>query len=145
MELEQLIESYPERIPVRQGQEHYSHVTINGQPVPSTGTFPRNIGFTSTGEFASLLVDLFTSPGVAEFKFRKEAMLRGIPVAVYEFHIPSGKNTFWTLRDSKGRTLRPELRGELWLELQSGRSSPRGSRADTPAGGLGVCVSKDNH
>ena len=110
------------QVTFRQGQEHYSHVTINGQPLPSTGTFPRNLRFTSTGEFGSFLVDLFTSAGVTEFKFRKEATLRGIPVAVYEFHIPSGKNTFWTLRDSKGLALRPEFRGELWLEQQTGRS-----------------------
>ena len=109
------------QVTFRQGREHYSHVTMNGQHVPSTGTFPRNLRFTSTGEFGSYLVDLFTSAGVTEFKFRKEAKLRGIPVAIYEFHIASGKNTFWTLRDSKGRALRPEFRGELWLEHQNGR------------------------
>lgn len=109
------------QVTFRHGQEHYSHVKINGQPVPSTGTFPKNLRFTSTGEFGSFLVDLFSSAGVAEFKFRKEAMLQGIPVAVYEFHIPSGKNTFWALRDSKGRALRPEFRGELWLDQQTGR------------------------
>src|SRR5208283_4418289 len=109
------------QVTFRQGREQYSHVTINGQHVPSTGTFPRNLRFTSAGEFGSFLVDLFTSPGVTEFKFRKEAMLRGIPVAIYDFHIPLGKNTFWTLRDSKGLALRPEFRGELWLDRQTGR------------------------
>lgn len=108
------------QVTFRQGKEHYSHVAINGQHVPSTGTFPRNLRFTSTGEFGSFLVDLFTSAGVTEFKFRKEAMLRGMPATVYEFHIPSVKNTFWTLRDSKGRALRPEFRGELWLAQQTG-------------------------
>jgi len=109
------------QVTFRQGREQYSHVTINGQHVPSTGTFPRNLRFTSAGEFGSFLVDLFTSPGVTEFKFRKESTLQGIPVAIFEFHIPSGDNKFWVLRDSKGRALRPEFRGEIWLEQQSGR------------------------
>jgi len=109
------------QVTFRRGHEHYSHITINGQHVPSTGRLPRNVRFISAGEFGSFLVDLFASPGVTEFKFRKEAMLRGIPVAIYDFHIPLGKNTFWTLRDSKGLALRPEFRGELWLDRQTGR------------------------
>jgi hypothetical protein len=112
------------QVTFRQGQEHYSHVTINGRPVPSssiTRTPPKNIQFSSAGEFGSLLVDLFASPAAVEFKFRKEASLRGIPVAVYEFHLPSVKNTFWTLRGTNGRILKPEFRGQLWLEQQTGR------------------------
>ncbi len=106
-----------------QGQELFSNITIDGKPVPSssiTDTLPRRIGFSSTGELGSFLVDLFSSAGVAEFKFRREDTLRGLPVAIYEFHIPSANNTFWTLRDSNGRSLRPEFRGELWLEQQTG-------------------------
>jgi len=106
------------------GQELFSNIAINGKPVPSssiTDTLPGRMGFSSTGELGSFLVDLFSSAGVAEFKFRREDTLRGLPVAIYEFHIPSANNTFWTLRDSKGRPLRPEFRGELWLEQQTGR------------------------
>ena len=112
------------QVTFRQGHEHYSHVTVNGKPVPSsslTRTPPQNIQFSSTGEFGSLLVNLFTSPAAAEFKFLKETSLRGIAVAVYEFHLPSVKNTFWTMRGTDGRILKPEFRGQLWLEQQTGR------------------------
>ena len=108
----------------RQGRELFSNIAIDGKPVPSSGitdTLPGRMGFSSTGELGSFLVDLFSSAGVAEFKFRREDTLRGLPVAIYEFQIASAKNTFWTLRDSKGRPLRPEFRGELWLEQQTGR------------------------
>jgi hypothetical protein len=46
------------QVTFRQGREQYSHVTINGQPVPSTGTFSRSLRFTSAGEFGSFLVDI---------------------------------------------------------------------------------------
>ena len=99
------------QVTFRQGQEHYSHLTINGRPAEGSlgiiSTLPKNIHFSSTGEFGSLLVDLFASPAAAEFKFREEAILRGVPVAVYEFHLPSAKNTW--LEQRTGRPLREEL------------------------------------
>lgn len=112
------------RVTFRQGQEHYSHVTINGRSAGrflGTSTPPKNLRLSSTGEFGSLLVDLFASPAAVQFKFRKEASLRGISVAVYEFHLPAVKNTFWTLRGTDGRTLKPGFHGQLWLEQQTGR------------------------
>ena len=112
------------QVTFRQGKEHYSKVTINGRPVASeslTSALSKNVRFSSTGEFGSLLVDLFTSPGAAEFKFRKAASLRGVPVAIYDFHLPAEKNTFWTLQGTNKQILKPEFRGELWLEQQTGR------------------------
>ena len=113
------------QVSFRQGQEHYSHLTINDRPAEGSlgiiSTLPKNIHFSSTGEFGSLLVDLFASPAAAEFKFREEAILRGVPVAVYEFHLPSAKNTFWTVRGTNGQILKPEFRGQLWLEQRTGR------------------------
>jgi hypothetical protein len=112
------------QVTFRQGQEHYSQVTINGRHVESnslTSALPKNIRFSSTGEFGSLLVDLFTSAGAADFKFRKEGSLRGVAVAIYDFHLPAAKNTFWTVRGPDRRILKPEFRGELWLDQLTGR------------------------
>lgn len=108
-----------EQVTFRKGLEHYSHVTINGKSV--SGSLPHKIRFTSSGEFGSLLVDLFTVPGAAEFKFRKTSTLRGVRVAMYEFYVPKEENVFWTLRDVWGQTLKPAFRGQLWLEQQTGR------------------------
>jgi hypothetical protein len=117
------------QVTFQQGQEHYSHLTINGTPTGGSlgtiSTLPTNVQFTSTGEFGSMLVDLFASPAAAEFNFREEAILRDVPVAVYEFHLPAVKNTFWTLRGTDGRILKPEFRGQLWLEQQRGARCER--------------------
>lgn len=109
------------QVAFRQGLEHYSHFTIDGKPVPPKSPLPGTIRFTSAGEFGSLLVDLFTVPDAAEFKFRKTSTLRDVPVAIYEFHVPEEKNTFWTLRDVNGQAWKPEFRGEVWLEKETGR------------------------
>lgn len=110
------------RVTYQKGREYYSNVTINGKPCEDNSFANTNpMGFVSVGEFGSDLVDLFKPPIGAKFKFRKAAKLRKIPSAVYEFEIAASKNTFWVLRDSQGATLYPELKGELWLNRQSGR------------------------
>jgi len=107
-----------EQVVFRQGRESYSQLTINGKAFPgdAPARLPRNVRFTSAGEFGSLLVDLFTVPGATEFKLRRGAMLQGIPVVIYEFHVPQAKNSFWTIRDASQRTMKPEFRGEVWLD-----------------------------
>ncbi len=102
--------------------ERYSDITLDGKPVASNSAVARSaMMFTSTGELGSDLVDLFTSPIVANFKFRKTAKLRSIPSRIYEFEIPAERNTFWALRDGHGIMLHPEYKGELWVEEHSGR------------------------
>jgi hypothetical protein len=78
------------------------------------------MAFISQGEFGSDLVNLFKPPIVAEFKFRKDGRLGKIPSLIYEFHLATGKNTFWELRDDRGMTLHPAYESELWLGRQDG-------------------------
>jgi len=108
------------QVTFRAGLEYYTYLTVNGKPVTPETSLPRTVRFTSAGEFGSLLVDLFTAPVAVEFKLHKTSTVRGTPVAVYEFHVPENKNTFWTLRDASGHTWKPEFRGELWLDQQTG-------------------------
>ncbi len=104
------------------GQEHYSSVTIDGKPVPANEIAGRRKQYLLTrGEFGSDLVSLFTPPIVAEFKFRKETTLRGDSVLVYQYHLPADKNTFWTIYGDRNGSIKPELRGELWIKPRTGR------------------------
>jgi hypothetical protein len=103
-----------------QGHEYYSEVTIDGKPVEPNSLAASAMAFISQGEFGSDLVNLFRPPIVAEFKFRKDGRLGRTPSLIYEFHLAMEKNTFWSLRDNRGMTLRPEYEGELWLGRQNG-------------------------
>jgi hypothetical protein len=120
------------QVTYQKGHEYYSNVTIDGKRCEDNSfdgkrcednsfAYTNPMGFVSVGEFGSDLVDLFKPPIVARLKFRKIARLRKIPSAVYEFEIAANKNTFWMLRDGQGATVYPELKGELWLNRQSGR------------------------
>ena len=108
----------------QKGLESYSRVTVNGRPAPVsriTTAPPVEVQFSSTGEFGPALLDLFRVPGATQFKFKTTSTLQNRPVAVYEFHVPQKKNLFWTLRLADGRIMRPEFKGELWLEQETGK------------------------
>jgi hypothetical protein len=105
------------------GHESYSATSVDGKPVEVNGTTKLPsvaMRFTSSGEFGSLLVDLF-HPGFAEFKFSKQATLHGTAVLVYGFHVPASSNTLWAVTDDFGHTVHPEIRGELWVEAGTSR------------------------
>ena len=102
------------------GREQYSDVRVGGKPV-SPDRVVTHPPLSTRGEFGSDLVYLFTPPRAAEFKLQKRTTLQAHAVIVYEFHLPADKNTFWTLYDANNRSLRPELRGELWIEPQQAK------------------------
>jgi len=109
------------QVTYRKGVEQHSEVAINGKPVPPKGPVYADLHFFTNGEFGPMLINLFEVPGAIEFTFVKDATLLGEPVAVFDFHLPKSKNTFWTIHDPRGETLNPEFRGHLWLEKQTGR------------------------
>jgi hypothetical protein len=109
------------QVTFRQGREYYSHLAFNGRAVPSAAALPPSVRFASAGEFGSQLLGLFQAPDETEFKFKGTGKIHKQPVFIYEFHVPKEKNTFWTIKDVQGRTMKPELRGEVWLEPASGR------------------------
>ncbi|MGB6777051.1 MAG: energy transducer TonB [Terriglobales bacterium] len=105
-----------EEVKFEKGREVYSNLIINGKPAEANSSVATSgMHFKSSGELGSDLVNLFKQPIVAEFQFRKEAMLHKVPSSVYEFHLAAEENTFFVLRDSHGATLYPEYEGELWL------------------------------
>jgi hypothetical protein len=105
----------------RQGHESYSHVHVNGQqPARTSEALRDTMAFITNGEFGSFLVDLFKPPIVAQFKFRKKGRLGSVPVAIYKFEV-SAADSFWSIRDAKGRIVRPEFGGQIWLEESTGR------------------------
>ena len=84
---------------------------------------PANVDlrFFASGEFGPLLINLFEAPGAIDFTFRKTDVLQAVPVAIFDFHLPKDRNTFWAIRDARGESRKPEFRGRLWLETQTGR------------------------
>jgi len=103
------------------GLERHSQVVINGKPANPKKPLYADLRLVTNGEFGPLLINLFEMPGAIEFTFPKTDALLGVPVAVFDFHLPKPKNTFWAIRDARGATIKPEFRGHLWLEKETGR------------------------
>jgi hypothetical protein len=108
------------QVTYRKGLEQRSQFTINGKPVDAKHPVRVDLRLMTNGEFGPMLINLFEVPGTVEFKFEKTDTLLGVPIAVFNFELPKAKNTFWTIRDRRGEIIKPEFRGHLWLEAQTG-------------------------
>ncbi len=87
------------RVSYVEGSENYELVSVNNQvaekPMEKVG------GATSTGEFGSLLRELY-SPGTgARFSWARHSLLRGRPVYVFNFQV-SRSGSRWRLNYSAG-------------------------------------------
>lgn len=109
------------QVTYRQGEEQHSQLTINGKPVPTQWRVNADLHLVTNGEFGPLLINLFEVPGAIKFAFSKTDTLQGVQVAVFDFHLPKDKNTFWAILPPRGGPVKPEFRGRVWVDMQSGR------------------------
>ena len=103
------------------GHEHYSDLTVDGKAVKENWSMRKAMDFVSTGELGSNLVDLFRLPRAPEFRFRKEEKFGHTPALLYDFYIAAERNRYWALHDSRGMTVYPEYKGQIWIDRNSGR------------------------
>jgi hypothetical protein len=108
------------QVTYRQGVEQHSLLTINGKPFDPKKPVKVYLPLITNGEFGPILINLFEVPNTVEFTFQETDTLLGVPVAVFDFHLPKDKNTFWAIRDPKRESLKPEFRGHLWLDATTG-------------------------
>lgn len=99
------------------GREIYQNLRRNGRPVEyrhaeRTGTW-------STGEFGTLVRDLFFPATAARFRFLKDTELNGQPARLYEFEVPQ-EGSHWRV-DFEGHVLYPAYRGSLWVHPETAR------------------------
>ncbi len=99
------------------GKESYRNVSVNGRQthkgLEDTG------GAWSTGEFGTMLRDLFASTTPASFRFARESAAAGLTVRVYEFEVPR-PNSHWHV-ETGGQSIVPAYRGSIWIDPRSGR------------------------
>jgi hypothetical protein len=98
------------QVTYEEGTEHYRDLAINGNPIKSS-TPTLSAGW-STGEFASALLAVFSPLSQAEFKFKKNDVLRATPALVFEFQILRENNKLWQVGDAKTF---PGYSGRLWV------------------------------
>jgi hypothetical protein len=95
------------------GHENYKEITVGGK---RTDKSMMDLGgSTSTGEFATILMSLFS--GRATFKFFESTSLSGSPASIYDFKVTL-PNSDWTITVG-GQSLRPAYSGSVWIDKAS--------------------------
>ena len=81
------------RVAYKEGQEDYKVYSINGKLVDQSMMSVRG-GAVSTGEFGSMMHELFDPKSAAEFNWDHWGTIRGRLMAVYSYFIDSGHSSY---------------------------------------------------
>jgi hypothetical protein len=82
------------KVAYNEGQEHYNVYSINGKLTDSTMEKVKGGGARSTGEFGSMMREIFDPKSGAEFNWDHWGTLRGRRMAVFNYSIDSGHSNY---------------------------------------------------
>lgn len=100
------------------GKESYRNLKINNKPVKDKA--PEASGAWSTGEFATVLVDVFSPSTAADFRFRKDAVIAGQNAKVFDFTVDR-ENSHWSIQ-APSQSVRPAYKGSIWIDTRTHRA-----------------------
>jgi hypothetical protein len=99
------------------GREDYRNIQINGKKtvkkIEETG------GAWSTGEFGTVLVDLFSPATNATFHYRRDSRAGGIMAKMYDFEV-SREGSHWSIHASS-QSYNPAYVGSVWIDPATSR------------------------
>jgi hypothetical protein len=99
-----------------QGKENYKNIMVNGKPT----TKPlEDTGAWSTGEFGTLLIDLFSPATNAEFNFLRDGRTSGVDAKIYNFSVRR-ENSHWDIHFGS-QSYTPAFVGSTWIDPKTGR------------------------
>jgi hypothetical protein len=98
------------------GKEEYHNIAVNGKRKES---FEETGGAWSTGEFGTVLVDLFSPLTAADFVFRRNSRIAGIEAKVYDFAVKR-ENSYWQIHVGP-QSYQPAYQGAVWIDPASAR------------------------
>jgi len=99
------------------GKETYRNIKVNSRPT-AKGMMELG-GARSTGEFASMLLDLFSTPTDAQFRPGGASSISGFNAQVYDFRVQR-ENSHWNV-EAESQALRPAYQGSVWVDPASAR------------------------
>jgi len=77
-------------------------------------------GATSSGEFGSILAEIFSSTTAAEFRWARHALLRGRGVWVFSLHVPQARSR-WRLIYHKQQEIIAGYSGLIYIDKETER------------------------
>jgi hypothetical protein len=99
------------------GQESYRNVKVGGRPTDK-GMMEMG-GSRSTGEFASMLLDLFASNTDARFQSGGRTVISGSIAEVYDFRVRQ-ENSHWMV-EAESQSIHPAYKGSVWVDPATAR------------------------
>lgn len=100
-----------------QGKEEYRDIAINGKPVKKK--MEEMGGAWSTGEFGTVLIDLFSPATAADFRYRKESRIAGVTAKQYDYTVQR-ENSHWVIHMAS-QTYSPAYKGAVWIDPATAR------------------------
>jgi hypothetical protein len=98
------------------GREEYRDVTVNGKPRKS---LEESGGAWSTGEFGSVLIDLFSPATATEFVYQHDSRIAGVMAKLYDFRVQR-ENSHWQIHMGS-QMYAPAYKGSVWIDPQTAR------------------------
>ena len=99
------------------GKEDYRNLAINGRPVNKKMTEME--GSWSTGEFGTILIDLFSPATAADFHYRGQSRAGGIVAREYDFNV-THEHSHWDIHMGPQGYM-PAYKGSVWIDPQTAR------------------------
>jgi hypothetical protein len=99
------------------GQENYRNVKIDNRPTDKP--LQEISGSWSTGEFASMLLELFHPDTRAQFRSGGSSAISGSNAQVYDFQVQS-ENSHWTLH-AGSQSVAAAYVGSVWIDPNTAR------------------------
>jgi hypothetical protein len=96
-------------------QESYRNLQINGRPTKKS---PEDSGAWSTGEFGTILGNLFAPQSATEFKYVQEDSVAHRATSVFDFKVTRVRSSWkiWV----PGQYVVPTYKGSVWIDKQTG-------------------------
>lgn len=98
-------------------QESYKNIAINGRKINKK--MEEMDGAWSTGEFGTVLIDLFSPATAAEFHYARTSRAAGITARVYDFNVQHN-NSHWDIHMAS-QSYTPAFRGSVWIDPATAR------------------------
>jgi hypothetical protein len=99
------------------GKEDYRNLAINGKQVNKK--MEEMGGAWSTGEFGTVLIDLFSPATAADFRPKGTSRSSGVNAKLYDFNV-THEHSHWDIHVG-GQSYSPAYRGSVWIDPQTAR------------------------
>ncbi|MGH9592909.1 MAG: hypothetical protein ACRD5L_07440, partial [Bryobacteraceae bacterium] len=101
------------------GMENYKVVLVNDLPAPNV-THSKLGGVTSSGEFATMLHEIFDPESETQFEWTRWATLRGRRMHVYSFRVLQSNSKYTIYDEQSGRMMVAGYHGLVYADRDTG-------------------------